>query len=286
LQILRFALRSFWLHRQPLKVIQSDLLQTATVLLPLGLMLLSQSITLWNIALLLLVAGVIANLPLVSLVRHWLAATPDWQQVRSGIQQQGKPALFGVITVEFTANFHSYLVMLTSGSQAFAAIAAATLYFRPQAVILQSLQQSEKTQLVRAWCSKQTQHIRQILRTMQYFALAAFLLNGGGLLLVYYLNPQWLWPDSATQHDLLLALTLWSSIALLRGLRLGSSTLLQAADQFRSLAQATYVSAAITVPAVWLCWWLGGAVFSLVGVLLGEIVLAALLQQRQRSLVR
>ncbi|TXH98088.1 MAG: hypothetical protein E6Q75_02695 [Rheinheimera sp.] len=279
LQILRSALRSYWLNRHAEKVIQSDLLLTFSLLLPIFWLMLNHIITLQSVAFILVLATVLAIGPLLIPIRRWIGLTPAWPEIKQGLNQQGKPAALGVLTVELTANFHCYFVMLMSGSHAFAAIAAATLFFRPQAVILQSLQQSERAMIVQAWLAKCYTQLRQTMSVMHRLAVTAFLLNLIAIALVWYWQPDWLWPDPVTEQSFLLALLLWGGIAFLRGARLPISTVLQAADQFQPLARATYISAGLTIPAVCISWCLGGPIATLIGVLVGEVILAIQLKR-------
>lgn len=285
LQVLRFALRSYWLNRQPAAVIRSDFLQSLIVLVTLGWMLLSAQLTLVTAASLLVLANALAIWPLRLRGLFQSNWAPDWAGVAQGWQRQGKPALLGVLTVELTANFHCYFVMLMAGSQAFAAIAAATLYLRPQAVVLQSLQQSDRVRLVQAWQGAR-QTIRQLLASMHKWIGMAFVLNLLAVTLLCMWQPGWLWPEAMSFEHFVLALVLWALLSALRGARLPASLMLQAADQFRPLAQASYISAAVTVPAVCISYLLGGAVMSLIGVLVGEIVLAGLVRQKTLQLLR
>lgn len=284
-QVLRFALRSYWLNRQPEKVVQSDLLQCCGVLMPLMYLFYLQVITLANIGVVLVLATLLALAPLLTPLWRWLYQAPDWGQFSQGLQQQGKPAALGVLTVELTANFHCYFVMLMSGSQAFAAIAAATLFFRPQAVIMQSLQQSDRALLVQAWMSNRYQQLQQIMRSLRRLVVSAFFVNLVVIVMLLYWQPAWLWPDATSRQDFQYALLLWSFVALLRSARLPLSMALQAADQFQSLARATYLSATVTIPAVGISWWLGGAIASLIGVLCGELLLAVVLRHQYQRVM-
>lgn len=279
LQIWRFTLRCYWLNRQAVKVVQSDLLLTFAQIVPLLLLLAMQALTFESVALILVGAALLALFPLLAPIRHCFNTKPDWTAVKQGLSQQGKPAAQGVLTVELTANFHAYFVMLMSGSHAFAAIAAATLFFRPLAVMLQSLQQSERAPLVQAWQRAEKTEVSHVMRVMLRLACLAFVINVTAIGALSYWQPDWLWPDAASRPQFVDALILWSFIALLRSIRLPISTVLQAANQFEPLTRATYMSAAMTVPAVAFSWWLGGATATLFGVLFGEVILMILLRR-------
>lgn len=281
LQLLRWYGRCEWQNRNVRVLLRSDLLFSFCSLIGVATVWYFDTMSLSGIAVVLLLASFIALQPFARGILDLLKVPADWQTTKSGFRQQGKPALFGVLTVEATANFHSYLVVLLSGAAAFAPIAAAMLFFRPLAVVLGSLQQSERPLLVRALTSNNFTKVRQLLRFMRRAAVGAFALNLLAILLVYQFTPHWLWPDPSSRSAFSYAMALWSLIALLRSLRLPVSSQLQALDQFAPLARATYVSALCTVPLVLLGWWLAGPVASLLGVLAGELVLGLLMFRLQ-----
>lgn len=281
LQLLRWYGRCEWQNRHVRVLLRSDLLFSFCSLIGVATVWYFDTMSLSGIAVVLLLASFIALQPFARGILDLLKVPADWQTTKSGFRQQGKPALFGVLTVEATANFHSYLVVLLSGAAAFAPIAAAMLFFRPLAVVLGSLQQSERPLLVRALTSNNFTKVRQLLRFMRRAAVGAFALNLLAILLVYQFTPHWLWPDPSSRSAFSYAMAIWSLIALLRSLRLPVSSQLQALDQFAPLAQATYVSALCTVPLVLLGWWLAGPVASLLGVLAGELVLGLLMFRLQ-----
>jgi hypothetical protein len=285
LQLIRWYGRCEWQNRDVRVLLRSDLLFTGLIFIGAATLWGSQQLTLQHVAWLLLLASFIAIMPFITGFYAALQANTDWQAVRLGFRQQGKPALFGVLTVEATANFHSYLVVLSAGSIAFAPIAAAMLFFRPLAVVLGSLQQSDRPLLVQALHSGELPLVLQIIHHLRKTALSAFFCNALIILLVYLLVPNWLWPQSSTRTEFAVALLLWSLIALCRALRSSATALMQAADQFAPLARATYWSAALTIPAVLCCWWLAGPVASLLGVLSGEIVLGFILLRAQQQLL-
>ncbi len=273
LQLLRWYCRCEWQNRQVSLLVRSDFLFSGVLMVSVLVVWGSNWLSLPVIALLLLLSAMVALQPFIRGMLNVLRASTDWRATKSGFSRQGKPALFGVLTVEATANFHSYVLVLLSGGAAFAPIAAAMLFFRPLAVVFGSLQQSERPLLVKALSSEQFELVRQLSKQLQWVAIWAFVANVVVLVVVDRWLPQWLWPDVSSRMLFINAMLLWSLIALLRALRSPATALLQAADQFSPLARATYASALFTVPLVLLCWWLGGPIASLWGVLAGEVVL-------------
>jgi len=277
LQLLRWYGRCEWQNRNVMVLLRSDLLFSFCSLLGVAMLWYFDTMSLSSIAVVLLLASLVALQPFAMGILDLLKVPADWQTTKSGFRQQGKPALFGVLTVEATANFHSYLVVLLSGAAAFAPIAAAMLFFRPLAVVLGSLQQSERPLLVRALTSNNFTQVRLLLRFLRRAAIGAFALNLLVIMLVYQFAPHWLWPDPSSRSAFSYAMAIWSLIALLRALRSPVSSQLQALDQFAPLARATYISAICTIPLVLLGWWWAGPVASLLGVLAGELVLGSLM---------
>ncbi|MBU2181045.1 MAG: hypothetical protein KJ930_16610 [Gammaproteobacteria bacterium] len=284
LQLIRWYCRCEWQNRQVSVLLRSDLLFSSVLVVSVLLMWWWHELTLQSVAMLLLVSVVVALQPFVGGLLNVIGVTTDWQATKKGFDRQGKPALFGVLTVEATANFHSYLIVLLSGSIAFAPIAAAMLFFRPLAVVLGSLQQSERPLLVKALTQSNFRQIANLTQQLWRAAISAFLLNILTIVLVYWLAPGWLWPDSDSRHLFVNAVMLWSFIALLRALRSPASALLQAADQFNALAKATYASAILTVPLVLVSWWFCGPIASLLGVLAAELLLGLLLLRLLRQM--
>jgi len=284
LQLLRWYGRCEWQNRRVSVLLRSDLLFSFCVVSGTGAIWYFDILSLSGVTVVLLLASCIALQPFFSGFICLLRTTTDWRITRSGLRQQGKPALLGVVTVEATANFHSYVVVMLSGGAAFAPIAAAMLFFRPLSVILGSLQQSERPLLVRALARQDFAQVGHLLRLMRRTAIGAFAVNLIAILIVYYFAPDWLWPEPGSRTAFSFALVIWSLIALLRALRAPISSLLQASDQFTPLAGASYASAICTVPLVLLGWWLAGPIASLIGVLIGELVLALLMTRLQAKL--
>lgn len=285
LQLLRWYGRCEWQNRQVHLVLRSDLLFSFFSITGISTLWFMDGISLTGIAQVLLVTSLIALQPFAAGILRLLNERASWHRVRSGYQRQGKPALLGVLTVEATANFHSYLVVLLSGAAAFAPIAAAMLFFRPLAVVLGSLQQSERPLLVRAVASQDIIRLSQLLWLMRRTAVGAFALNLLAIVLVYLFAPAWLWPEESSRMTFCYALGSWSLIAVLRALRAPATAVLQAYDQFAALARATYLSAACTVPMVLIGWWLAGPLTSLLGVLAGELILALAIYRLQVKLL-
>jgi len=286
LQQLRWYGRCEWQNRNVRVLLVSDLLFSASLLMGGIALWWFNVVSLLHIGLLLVLVSVIALVPFLASFYASCRQHTDWIVVKQGFEQQGRPALFGVLTVEATANFHSYLVVFGSGSAAFAPIAAAMLFFRPLAVVLGSLLQSERPRLVQARMAGDLKRLLSVTAGIRHVAVASFMGNALILLLLFIYWPALLWPEPDSRQEFLLALVLWSLVAGCRALRSSATAWMQAADLFAPLARVTYLSAAWTIPAVLVTWWLAGPIASLSGVLSGEVLLCLLLwrvMQKHRS---
>jgi O-antigen/teichoic acid export membrane protein len=94
---------------------------------------------------------------------------------------------------------------------------------------------------------------------------------------ILVLSPRLIFPP---QYDLLFitqASALWMLVALVRILRTPEATVLQASAGFRRLALVTVYSAAVSIIAVVFLLWAGGLLWSIVGILIGEMLCGILI---------
>jgi len=183
-------------------------------------------------------------------------------------------SLTGVLTTEATANAHAYIVTLISGATAFAPLAASALLMRPISVVTNALTEFERPQMARQLAQD---HGREALATMRFFRVMLIAAWGvtviAALALMRY-GPALLFPKSYDRGYLMIGTLLWLAIAGVRTARTAESVLLQAAGQFRPLAHASMISCGVSLVAVLVLLILGGPLYSLVGVFLGEAVFA------------
>ncbi|RVU37464.1 hypothetical protein EOE67_09740 [Rheinheimera riviphila] len=295
-QLLRWYGRCYCQNLTPALVVVSDLL--------FGVLCTGAALLCWwwrqldflNTGWILLCSGLVACAPFVASLGRSLLQTADFSALQQGYSAQGKPALIGVVTVEMTANIHSYLVVLIAGAAAFAPLAAAALFLRPMSVIQASLGQSEKPQLTKALAENALNDhenmggglakIMQLMGDFRRLSFAAFMLNSVLVLMACVCWPVLLWPDDLSRTDFVAALGLLLLIALLRSVRGPTSALLQAADQFRPLAKVTLCSSAITVPLVVVLLWCSGPISTLVGILVGELIMTIQIEKIYRKLLQ
>ncbi len=192
---------------------------------------------------------------------------------RSIWREHSRWALVGVITTEATGNAHAYIVTLAAGPAAFARIAVSALLVRPIQVAMNALSEYERPQLARSIAGGQTEVMRS-LRVFRLVLAAAWLGTAALAVLVLTGAPHAIFSAKYTVADLVLGATLWLAVAAARALRIPESTLLQAVGQFRSLAFASVYTCGISVLSVAGFLVLGGPLWSVAGILIGEVLFA------------
>lgn len=165
-----------------------------------------------------------------------------WRNCIVAIRQQGQPALSGTFAAEFAANAHSYIAAFFYGPLAFAPIAAATLLFRPQTVIQQNLQQTERVALRQAITTGCITQVLSIMKRFIFTLKVVFFVNFSAMLWVVFSRPEWLWSDESTLWQWQLGCGFMSAIILLRVWRSAYTMVLQAADMFSVLAKLAWLA--------------------------------------------
>lgn len=191
-------------------------------------------------------------------------------------------SLVGVLTTEMTANSHAYLVTGLFGPAAFAPIAASALMIRPINVAMNALSDFERAQMAR--------HIGEgrpetAARSVHLFRLVLGLVWGATLVLVLALlhyAPRLIFPPIYPLSFLMAGAALWMGVSAIRLCRTPESALLQAAGHFRPLALASVISAGVSVPAVLIALYLGGTLWSIAGIGVGEFIYALWIFQQAR----
>ncbi len=183
-------------------------------------------------------------------------------------------SLVGVLTTEATANAHAYIVTLAAGPAAFAVVAASALLIRPIGVAMNALTDFERPRMAREMAGGSK---RAVTGPVRFFRFALVLVWLGTILLSVALamfGHGLVFPAQYRAQDIMTGGVLWLVIAGVRLMRTPESVMLQAAGQFRPLAYASVYSCGISVLAVTLFLALWGPIWSLLGVLLGEMVFA------------
>lgn len=183
-------------------------------------------------------------------------------------------SLTGVLTTEATGNAHAYIVTLISGATAFAPLAASALLMRPVSVASNALVDLERPQMARMLAEGRHREATQAVTFFRAMLILAWLGTVGVAVVLMRFVPHVLFPPEYDPGELSIATGLWLAIAGVRLLRTPESVLLQAGGQFKALAHASLISCGVSLTLVTAFLLVGGPVWSLVGVLLGEIVFA------------
>lgn len=207
-------------------------------------------------------------------------ASPELQHYRTAIwPEQARWATLGVVTTEASSNAHAYIVAAMFGPAGFAILAFGALFWRPLTVVLSALTQIDRARFARRIDSGQGSSL--IARGLPIVATAWLgnALLAGGVLLLFA------GPITAKGYDSALVAAIvagWALIMALRAARNPLSTFLQAGRRFRQLAWCSVISAIVSVTSVGLFANLGAS-FTLLGVLVGEAVLLALVIRAARQ---
>jgi O-antigen/teichoic acid export membrane protein len=191
-------------------------------------------------------------------------------------------ALVGVVTTEATANAHAYMVIFLSGPRAFAPLAASALLIRPVTVFMNALTEFERPAMARQIAAG---NIEGALRSLLIFRLVLCIIWLGtsiaAITLVVHI-PRLIFPAEYGQNELLIGLVLWLLVAAARAGRTPESTLLQAAGVFRELAKASVYSSVFSIMAVLAILLLAGPLWSIAGILCGELVFLVCIWRQTR----
>jgi len=178
----------------------------------------------------------------------------------------------GVILTEFTVNAHAYLVTFLCGPAAFAPLAAGALFIRPVQLVLSAVPDRERPVMARLLGRGDRMGARHSVNQFRMAAGAAWLatVTASAVLLTWF--PQLVLKKGYDPAQALIVLGFFAAIMAARTLRTPESVLLQAAGQFRPLAHASLWACVVSLAATLLLLLIAGPVFSLAGILGGELV--------------
>jgi O-antigen/teichoic acid export membrane protein len=198
-------------------------------------------------------------------------------------QRQSRWTLLGVASTEATANVHAYLVTLLAGPAAFAPIAAAALFIRPVLLAMSSLTQLEIPILGRAIASGRfaaaASTCQRFFHALLLIWLATAVLACG---IVLYAPSVVIKPDYPLD-TMELAVVLLLATSLMQVWQGPNSALLQAAREFMDLSKVSVISSVFSIAGVVAALALLPPVYSLVGVLSGQLAMALLLARLVRK---
>lgn len=260
------------------RVIGSDLAYSAVLLAQVGVMFVTGQGSLSLAFGSLLIASLVGLLPLGAafLADQFLAfRTRHLPRYRRVLRDYSRWSVIGVITTEATANAHVYLVTLISGPAALAALAAPALLTRPINVAINALTDFERPHMASQIGAGDWPAARRSARHFRLALLGAWLATGAVILALMLEAPRLLFPPQYALKDLEFATAMWLAIAALRVLWTPDSVLLQGAGAFRPLAMASVVSSVVSIVGVLALLLAGGPLWSLGGLVAGELVYGA-----------
>lgn len=273
----QFARCFAYVENRQVAVAASDGTYSALLLLAVGLMAVTHVFSIP------LVAGVLAGAALVALLpfgtaylhRQFTAGFTGWVGAYRAIWRDlARWSLLGVVTTEMTANAHAYIVTLIAGPEAFALLAAGALFLRPVSLFLSALPDLERASMAKgivngdlgaATRSATRFRIVTALVWVATIALTSIVLN-------YF--PDLLPQRHYDPYDVAIVITIWASIMAVRIIRTPDGVLLQAAAEFRPLAMASVASGVVSLVLTLVLLFLFGPIASLLGILVGDIVMA------------
>lgn len=182
-------------------------------------------------------------------------------------------SLLGVMLTEMTANAHAYLVTMVAGPAAFALLALGALLMRPVSLVLVALPDMERPIMARAILAGD---LARAFRSVKEFRTAAgaiwllTLLLAGALLLWF---PHLILKKGYDETQAIVVVAIWGAIQAVRVFRTPEAVLLQAAREYRALANVGMWSSVVSLGATLALLFVGGPVASLGGVLLGELLM-------------
>ncbi|MEI9991932.1 MAG: hypothetical protein WDM86_18075 [Rhizomicrobium sp.] len=194
------------------------------------------------------------------------AYAPIWREMTQW-------ALLGVVTSELSLNAHAYLVTFFAGPKAFALIAAGSLFMRPVSLCLTALPDRERPLMVRTLMNGDRAGTERCVREFRSAAAAIWVLTLALSAAALAWFPRAILKSDYGLGDILLVVVLWAAIMAVRAWRAPEAVLLQAARAFRPLASASVISSVVALTTTAALLLLFGPVASLVGILIGDLVL-------------
>lgn len=272
----------------PLRTISSDLIYSVALLASVAVIALSETTVPTAPYAALLVSATLGLLPFGSryLVQQFIRIAPrDLKGYADVWRHHSRWSLAGVITTEVTGNAHAYLVTLLAGPAAFAPVAVSALVTRPIGVAMNALSEFERPQMARHIWQGEIGAATRLAHACRWMLIGAWAVTAMVAAPVVMLAPHILFSNQYDPSTLAIGAVLWMTVAVVRLLRTPDSTLLQAAGMFRMLAYASIISSGVSVVAVIIMIVACGPLWSIVGVLVGEVT-SAILVWRQGQLLQ
>lgn len=259
------------------RTIASDIVYAAVLLIGGTAIYVSGHASLMQAYGLLLLSVLLAMLPFGTsmLKRHLdvtsLAAVRDYPRIW---KRHSSWALLGVTSSEATGNAHAYIVTAFAGPAQFAPLAASILLTRPISVAMNALGEWERPRMAAAVADNRMNDVRRAVSHFRLALGAAWVATFAAAAAVLAFAPWLVFPAQYDLNFVSQAGLLWMLVALVRLMRTPEATVLQASGQFRPLAMVGLYSATVSIVGVTFMLWAGGLLWSIVGILLGELLCA------------
>ncbi|MDD9912574.1 MAG: hypothetical protein OXR68_08555 [Alphaproteobacteria bacterium] len=281
--LLRFAARGFsYALRQPNDATRSDVVYIFTGLLSLACIYYVTGYKL-DIAQAFLGVSIGSVLSLFIVTKGWLQRQifRCWQapigSYKDIWKESGRWGLVGVVPVEAVNNGPSYLISFWLGPAAFAPIAVSVLFFRPVSIFLTALRSLETPKMAKDLAV----HDWNGVRNTSLFTMGVLVSSW----LVLMLAVWFVWPlielhfldGKYDASEVWLATMLWGAVFLVRSLREIPSIFFHANRQIQYFTKASFVAGGVSVVLMFILLVMFGAAWSLLALVIGEILLCAIL---------
>lgn len=273
--LIRWFARAYaYAYGRQFRVVASDLIYSGTLIAGIAVMTFDKSSSLLAVYAILLISAAAGILPFgwkycarqaTLAPRHIAGYAKIWRS-------QASWSLLGVVTTEATGNAHAYLVTLMMGPAAFAPIAASALVTRPISVASNALADFERPRMSREIGEGRIAEVWQSIRIFRIVLLAVWLAGAGAVVALYLFAPTLIFPKHYDLHTLVMGTAMWTFVAWLRVIRIPEGSVMHASGAFKPLAYASLWSSAVTVAIVTVMIHYAGALWSIVGIIVGQSI--------------
>jgi O-antigen/teichoic acid export membrane protein len=272
----RWFLRCFANARGDVKrAVASDLIYAVGLLIGLAVMEITHHIHLTTGGTLMLLAALAGLVPfgLPSLREHVLALRDGrLGDYSATFRDLTRWSMLGVMLTEVTVNAHAYLVTFLSGPGAFALLALGQLLMRPISLVQATLPDIERPVMTRHLKAEALDGAERVVGEFRMALMATWLGTialAAGLLLWF---PDLLIKKHYITEDVILVTAIMASIMMVRNFRAPVATFLQAAGEFKALAQVSTITSVISILTTLVLLMTLGPIASLGGIMAGELV--------------
>lgn len=259
------------------RTVFSDLTYTAVLAGGIGILWALDATTLSRVYAILILAAAAGLLPFgLPYLARQMALGPMRRlgAYRTVWKEHSRWSLMGVLSTEATINAHAYLVTAVAGPAAFAPIAASALLLRPLSVGTNALSEFERSRMARMLALDDLAGARKAANGFRLMLVVVWMATAMMAAAVLLWAPTLLFPARYDLNFLFVGASMWMAIGFIRMVRAPDSALLQASGRFRPLAMSSMVSAGISVVGVLTLLLLAGPLWSILGLLAGEMVYA------------